>query len=158
MTAATDRLSLLWAVQGHVPAMAKLHAELFEEPWDEAAIAGLIGHPGSVALIASLGKPTEVAGFVLAQAAADEAEILTIGVAPGARRQGIAAKLMDGLRRAAARAGAKALFLEVAESNEAARGLYQRLGFTEAGRRKGYYVRKDGSKEDALVLRCEVGG
>ncbi|MBS0241222.1 MAG: ribosomal protein S18-alanine N-acetyltransferase [Proteobacteria bacterium] len=156
MTGVADRASLLWAVQGHVPAMAALHSKLFASPWDEAAIATLIGHPGSVAMVASLGKPTEICGFVLAQAAADEAEILTIGVAPNGQRQGIGKKLVEGLKRAAGRAGAKSLFLEVAESNSAARALYAKTGFHEAGRRKGYYTKTDGSKEDALLLKCEV--
>jgi len=52
----------------------------------------------------------------------------------------------------AAALGAERMFLEVAEGNVAARALYARAGFSEAGRRRGYYSRNDGSREDALVL------
>jgi ribosomal-protein-alanine N-acetyltransferase len=48
------------------------------------------------------------------------------------------------------------MFLEVAISNVAARALYDRLGFTEAGRRKGYYARPGSPPEDALILRSNL--
>ena len=52
----------------------------------------------------------------------------------------------------AAALGAERMFLEVAEGNAAARALYARTGFAGAGRRRGYYARADGSREDALIL------
>ncbi len=151
-----QRVSLLWAVQAHAAEIANLHAKLFETPWNEAAILGLLGHPGSVALVATYGNPAAVGGFAMAQVAADEAEILTIGVSDGWRRHGVGSRLVDGLKRAAARSGAQSLFLEVAESNTAALGLYTRAGFVETGRRKGYYTRPVGAAEDALVLRSPL--
>lgn len=150
------RLSLLWAVQGHVAGIAALHATMFETGWSEAEIARLLLHPGSVALVATAGQPNAIGGFAMAQVAADEAEILTIGVAEGWRRNGVAARLVDGIKRASAKAGARSLFLEVADSNVAARGLYARKGFTQAGRRQGYYARAGAPAEDALILRCAL--
>jgi ribosomal-protein-alanine N-acetyltransferase len=114
----------------------------------------MLAHPGSVALLASAGTPRQIGAFALAQVAADEAEILTIGVAPAWQRQGVATKLLDGVKRAAVRAGAPRLFLEVAQSNGPAIALYGRNGFSEAGRREDYYTRPDGSREDALILRA----
>lgn len=149
------RISLLWAVHGHAADIARLHAGMFESPWGEAAIAALLAHPGSVALIATQGSPIDVAGFALAQVAADEAEILTIGVAETARRHGVGRRLVDGILRAAGRAGAKTVFLEVADSNTAARALYAKTGFAEIGRRKGYYARTSGPPEDAITLKAE---
>ncbi len=58
--------------------------------------------------------------------------------------------------RAAARAGARSLFLEVADGNVAARHLYAKAGFAEAGRRAGYYVRDGGAREDALILKVAL--
>ena len=82
---------------------------------------------------------------------AGEAEILSIGVLPAFRRNGVAARL---LREAAVRAhelGAATLFLEVDEHNHAARGLYEAHGLVAAGRRKNYYGGEGGG--DALLLR-----
>lgn len=152
------RVSLLWAVQGHAEAIARLHGRIFEAGWDEASIASLLLHPGSIALVATGAHPKDLGGFVLAQIAADEAEILTIGVADDWRRRGVGARLIDGIKRAAARAGARAVFLDVAATNEAARRLYLRAGFVEAGRRKAYYERADAPREDAIVMRCPLPG
>jgi [ribosomal protein S18]-alanine N-acetyltransferase len=88
-------------------------------------------------------------GFVLARAAAGEAEILTLAVVPAARRQGVGSALLAGAMAAACARGAAEMFLEVAASNAAAHALYAGLGFTEVGRRPRYYA--DGA--DAFVLR-----
>lgn len=151
-----QRVSLLWAVQAHAAEISGLHVKLFDAPWNEAAVLALLSHPGSVALVATYGNPVAIGGFAMAQVAADEAEILTIGVSEEWRRHGIGTRLVDGLKRAAARSGAQSLFLEVAESNAAARALYAKSGFTESGRRKGYYARPVGPPEDALVLRSPL--
>jgi ribosomal-protein-alanine N-acetyltransferase len=87
-------------------------------------------------------------GFALGRAAADEAELFAIAVMPAARRRGAGAALLAAWERAAAAKGAQQLFLEVAEDNLPARGLYARSGWVEAGRRRGYY----GPGRDALVL------
>lgn len=150
------RVSMLWAVDAHAVDIAGLHAQMFPVAWDEAAIQKLLAHPGSVALVACHGSPQQVGAFGLAQVAADEAEILTIGVTPDWRRHGIAKRLVSGLSRAAARAGAKSLFLEVGESNSSARALYVKCGFAEVGRRKDYYTLPTGKTEDAIVMRAAI--
>ncbi len=148
-------VSMLWAKPEHASEIAALHAALFPTAWDQAAIARLLDHPGSFALVACLANPLRVGGFALAQVAADEAEILTIGVTPAWQRRGIGVRLIAGLERAGRNAGAKRLFLEVAESNAAALHLYTSTGFTEFSRRKGYYTTPDGT-EDAIQLRKDV--
>ena len=95
---------------------------------------------------------SEPDGFILIRVVADEAEILTLAVRPAARREGLGARLVEAAVVRAAARGAERMFLEVAEDNVAARALYARTGFVEAGRRRGYYARADGSREDALVL------
>ena len=149
-------LSLLWALPEHAAEIARVHASSFDEPWDAGTVGRLLTNPGSVAMIASTGLPPVIGAFVLAQVAADEAEILMIAVDPAWRRQGVAARLLDGVKRGALRGGAQSLFLEVAESNVAAIALYRKAGFDEAGRRKGYYARAGGSREDAIVMRCAL--
>lgn len=145
-------VSMLWAGPELAPEIAGLHGGLFEQPWDAPAVAKLLEHPGATTLIARTGFPKASVGFVMGQIAADDAEILAIGVATEWQRNGLGKKLMDGLERALQRAGAKRLFLEVAEDNVAARALYERRGFKEATRRKGYYARKGGTMVDALVM------
>jgi ribosomal-protein-alanine N-acetyltransferase len=149
-------LSLLWALPEHADAISQLHGRSFDEGWDAGTVARLLANPGSVALLASAGAPPIIGAFVLAHVAADEAEILMVAVDPEWRRQGVAARLIDGVKRGAQRGGAQALFLEVAESNAAAIALYLKTGFTETGHRKGYYARPDGTREDAIVMRCPL--
>ncbi len=126
-------------------ALAAIHAEAFDSPWSTEAFAALLAQPG-VMLEAAPG------GFVMVQAAADEAEILTLAVHPAARRKGVATALVETATRRAALAGAGRLFLEVAEDNLAARALYARLRFQPVGRRPRYYARANGPAVDALLL------
>ena len=104
-------------------------------------MAGLLAMPGCFAL-------AEAEGLVLARVAADEAELLTIGVLPQARRRGVGLALLRAAAGEAARLGAIRLFLEVATRNAPARALYAQAGLVEVGRRRRYYP--DG--DDALVL------
>jgi len=102
MTQAIDykHVSILWAGAENAAELAGLHGGLFDKPWDAAAFNGLLAHPGSTAFLARLGSPAEMAGFVVGQLAADEAEILTIAVRPGQRGRGHGRLLMEeALRR-----------------------------------------------------------
>ena len=148
-------VSLLWSTPDDAAAIAAIHATLFPTPWEADAVRALIEHPAAVSLIAA--QPgRKIVGFVIAQIAADEAEILSIGVAADAQRQGIGRKLVDGTIRAAARAEARRLYLDVAESNAAARALYAACGFDTAGHRKAYYALPDGTREDAFLLARDL--
>lgn len=134
------------ATVADAPALARLHAEAFDEPWSAAALAGLMGDPGGFAL-------WNEGGFILIRAVAGEAEILTLAVAPAARRAGLGRALVEAAASEAGAAGAETLFLEVAVDNAAALALYRAAAFEEAGRRKGYYARLGAAPMDALVLR-----
>ena len=127
-------------------ALAAIHAEAFDAPWSEQALADLMRSLGVVAFEGE-------GGFVLVRVLADEAEILTLAVVPSARRRGLGRALVRAAVGAATAAGAQALFLEVAAGNTAAVALYEGEGFERAGTRRGYYARPGGQAEDALVLR-----
>ncbi|HEY8012411.1 MAG TPA: GNAT family N-acetyltransferase [Dongiaceae bacterium] len=154
--------------------LAELHAACFDERWDAPALASLLAMPGALAFLAAGplaagegghpdGQPQgeqppdeqptgeHPLGFVLLRAIAGEAEIISIGVRPEARRAGIGHRLMDAALAAAAAGGAERLFLEVAADNWQALGLYLSYDFTEVGRRPNYYRRNDGGIM-ALVL------
>ncbi|MEJ0027825.1 MAG: GNAT family N-acetyltransferase [Rhizomicrobium sp.] len=129
--------------------LAAIHAECFPDAWSARAIADLLATAGTFIIAGA-------DGFVMARAAAVEAEILTLAVAPRARRRGTGFALVQAAGAHAVRLGADALFLEVAAGNRAARALYDSLGFAETGRRKGYYTAGRSQPEDALVLRSNL--
>ena len=89
----------------------------------------------------------------MAVRAADEAEILNLCVAPAARRSGSGRALVRAILRRVAALGARAAYLEVRQSNHAARRLYESEGFAPVGRRRAYYRRP---VEDAIVLRSAI--
>jgi ribosomal-protein-alanine N-acetyltransferase len=134
--------------------LAEMHAESFpaNQAWGVSAITLMLGLPGHFGLLAA--RQDQPLGFALGRAQADQAEILTIAVRPGARGQGVGRALVNALLAEAAKRGALELFLEVAEPNAAARALYAGAGAKEVGRRRRYYA--DGA--DALVLRLPLEG
>ena len=132
---------------------AAIHAEAFagphETPWNAAAFADLLTQAG---VFSVCGRD----GFILMRAVADEAEILTLAVRPAARRAGEGGRLVREGLAGARELGATRVFLEVAEDNAAARALYEKAGFTEAGRRPGYYAGAGGARRDALLLALNL--
>ena len=141
------------------PLLAALHARCFEtgggEVWDEPAVKTLLATPGIFAFLI-LAPADHPAGLVMARAGGGESEILTVGVLPEHRRQGLGAALIEAAAVHAATLGAQVLFLEVADDNDAARGLYQHCGFKPIGRRTDYY-RRQSERRDAVVLRRDIG-
>lgn len=127
--------------------LAQLHARSFTtpRPWQAEEFADLLASERCFLL-------AEPQGFVLGRVIADEAELLTVAVAPEARRRGTGARLVAAFAQAARARGAVTAFLEVAEGNVAARALYDASGWAESGRRRAYYHHPDGSAEDALVM------
>lgn len=95
-------------------------------------------------------EQSQVQGFLVACAVLDEWEIENIAVRGAARRRGLASLLLRELLQRAQSQGAKQIFLEVRESNRAARAFYAKWVFVEAGRRTAYY--RD-PPEDALILK-----
>jgi len=96
---------------------------------------------------------TVAQGFALGRVVAGEAELLTLAVAPEARRRGVGRRLVQGFLAQAAQGCAQEAFLEVAADNRAALALYAAAGFIEVGRRLGYLAGPGTAPVDALVLR-----
>lgn len=129
--------------------LAWLHGESFAVPWTEDALNDLLATPGTFAFAGD-------DGFIIARAAADEAEILTLAVRPDFRRKGLGTTLVHAAAGHAQRLGSCRLFLEVAVGNVPAAKLYESLGFHEVGRRNAYYAVAPGKYEDALILRSNL--
>ncbi len=92
-------------------------------------------------------------GFLIARFLTPECELENIVVSPTARRRGIGKHLLDALLLAARETNSEAVFLEVRESNHAARAFYEQVGFKRDGRRKSYY---SNPSEDAILYRLPV--
>jgi len=107
---------------------------------------------GAPFLVAVVGDA--VVGYSIAHHAVDEGEILNLGVAPDQRRRGVGRALIESMLSRLGDEGVVNVFLEVRESNAAAQRLYAALGFTEVGRRPGYYRLPT---EDAVILRTRIG-
>jgi ribosomal-protein-alanine N-acetyltransferase len=135
--------------------LSELHRASFDEAWDEVSIRGILDRPGSCALLAGEAE-TQSQAFILVQCAAGESEILSLATLPSARRMGLASALLKAGAVQAARRGAREMFLEVADDNQAALSLYARAGFVVCGKRPGYYFRPHGPAIDAAILRANL--
>ncbi len=137
-----------------VAAMTKIMTQAFDarygEGWSNAQLLGTMLLPGCWSELAiDDGEPV---GFSLLRAAADEAELLLVGVLPTSRRRGIGSEF---IRRAAQNArdrGATRMYLEVRSGNNSAVTLYTSTGFEPAGHRKSYYQGQNGDSFDAITM------
>jgi ribosomal-protein-alanine N-acetyltransferase len=134
-----------------VPALTRIEQRCFTDPWSEAGIRESIQSETTIALLAE-NMEGEV-GYLMARLSGEEGEILNLAVLPGHRRQGVGRRLLEqGLALLIGR-GVREAYLEVRESNLAARDLYQGFGFRPVGMRPHYYRNP---AEDALVLRARL--
>jgi [ribosomal protein S18]-alanine N-acetyltransferase len=141
------------AVEADLPEVVAMERACYSDPWAASSFAGLPDHPAVHFAVARTEARGAVAGYVVAWFVADEGELANLAVAPAVRRRGVGLALLDSVLRAATARDIGTLFLEVRESNAAARKLYASRDFEEVGRRKGYYR---SPQEDALILRCTL--
>ena len=118
-------------------------------PWSEAHFREELANSCSRIDLCWCGN--DLAGFICWWLIAGEVQIQNVATAPAFRRRGVAARLLTQLLRQAAVAGFESAWLEVRSSNLGAIALYERFGFSAAGRRPNYYA--DG--EEALVMCLE---
>lgn len=132
-----------------------VHGACFDESWSETSIAELLAMPGGFGLLAMV--EDQPAGLAIAYSVGAEGEIITLCTLPAYRRRGIAARLLAGVLDRLVRQECRRVLLEVAADNLPARSLYRRAGFSEAGRRTGYYLREASLRIDAIVLASNIG-
>jgi ribosomal-protein-alanine acetyltransferase len=136
----TEYLKLLSADQLQIQSQGQPQAHPEDRPE--------IGSQPRTALVVE--QDGSVVGFIVGRQAPNEWEIENIAVTGAARRCGLGSRLVGELLDLVRNYGGKAVFLEVRESNRAARALYEKWAFIEVGRRKMYYQNPG---EDALVLK-----
>ena len=140
-------------------AVLSLEALSFTSAFDKAHLTHLLAQPNGLAFVADfaeekgrlLGGP--IVGYIIAQIIADEAEILSLAVAPRAQRRGIGAALLGHLMAQRDAQNIGALWLDVAADNLTAIRLYEKAGFIVSGHRPHYY-RRAGGAVDAVMMKC----
>lgn len=139
--------------------LAVVHSVAFEaigqQGWSSSQIGSTLRHEGGFAVVAH--SEGQARGFILIRVAAGEAELITVAVRPSAHRSGIAHALVAAARMHLEAAGAETLFLEVRSDNVPAIALYEKLGFSRAGLRAGYYRTTAGERVDALMYQLNLG-
>jgi [ribosomal protein S18]-alanine N-acetyltransferase len=131
-----------------VPAAHEIDILSFTLPWPERSFRfEVTDNPAARCLVAEL--DSRVVGMLVLWMIVDEAHIASLATHPEFRRQGIAKQLLIKALDNAYTEGARTALLEVRAGNEAARGMYQKFGFEEVGRRERYY--KD-NNEDAILM------
>ncbi|KGJ06696.1 ribosomal-protein-alanine N-acetyltransferase [Paracoccus halophilus] len=130
-------------------ALAALHARCFPahpRPWSAAEFTALLSQPLNFLIL----RPR---AFLIGRVIADEAELLTLAVAPEARRQGLALALLDEFTLTSQSRGADEAFLEVASDNAPALALYSGNNWEKSGTRRDYYA----PGVDAVIMRRALG-
>jgi ribosomal-protein-alanine N-acetyltransferase len=156
-----ETLAIRRCVPTDLERIATIERVSFSDPWSfetfSAAlvlrhlrflVAEEVGQGGAAG-----GAEPPLVGYVVALVMADEGEIADVAVAPAPRPRRVARALLERMAAEVMEEGVRALYLEVRESNAAARALYDSLGFAQVGRRRGYYQHP---AEDALLLRRDL--
>lgn len=136
--------------------LAGIHAECFEDHWSQVSFRSSLDSADVFGLVACRRVGRQIASFILVRVAADEAEILTLATLPTARGEGLASRLVGAAIKQARNRGALGLFLEVAETNQSARRLYERLRFEQVALRPRYYESRTTVAIGAVVMRREL--
>lgn len=131
----------------HVVFAARLEEICFSFPWSEAALAEEIENPDAYFIAAE--EDGVFLGYAGMHTPCGDCYVDNIAVEPAARRRGVGEALVRGLIEHAQTIGGAFISLEVRPSNTAALHLYEKLGFSQAGRRKNFYTHPT---EDGLIL------
>jgi ribosomal-protein-alanine N-acetyltransferase len=130
----------------------RLHKEGFLHAWSESEFETLLSSANITADGVFLSQSKRLIGYVLSRRVLDEAEILTIVMDQKYRNKKLATSLLQFHLESLIKQAIKRLFLEVAETNQAARKLYEGLDFSIIGERQGYYRSENGERLKAYVM------
>jgi ribosomal-protein-alanine N-acetyltransferase len=136
------------------PRLAELHGASFHRGWGEGEFERMLAERNTLVHRLRLGRKT--IGFAVSRMAADEAEILSIGIDPTHRGRGLSRDLLLTHLGHLAGRGIRTIFLEVEENNQPARRLYEWAGFSVVGRRERYYQEPGGQQLNALLMRRDL--
>jgi ribosomal-protein-alanine N-acetyltransferase len=132
-----------------IDTVVSIEERAFSNPWTREMYLAELGNRGVSYCYLATPPDGDAVGFCSFWHVVDELHINNLAVLPEHQRVGVATALLTHVLAEGVRLGARRATLEVRRSNEAARRLYERFGFTVAGVRRGYYTKP---VEDALVL------
>ena len=140
------------AVPDDAPKIAEIEMDIFSDAWSVKNILSTITSQGAMCYVAT-SDTGELLSYVMGRVIAPEGEIYRVATVTGARRRGIAYRLIDYALKTEKGHGLESVFLEVREKNAPARNLYKSYGFIEAGTRKGYY--KDPPDNAVIMIKTD---
>jgi ribosomal-protein-alanine acetyltransferase len=126
-----------------------IERSLFANPWPAGAFRKFLGDPHAIAQVALIDGA--VIGYVFGWRVGEEAELGNLAVAPAQQRRSVGSVLLEWFLAACDAQRVREVYLDVRESNDVARRLYERHGFRPFGRRRHYYSKP---REDALIYRA----
>jgi ribosomal-protein-alanine N-acetyltransferase len=128
-------------------AIEEIERVAYPTPWSRSMFSSELAKPSSICLGAFEGD--QLLGYMIVSRYVDAWHVMNIAVAPDRRRRGLAERMLGTLFELTAGDGRRGYTLEVRVSNTGAIALYERLGFTSSGVRRGYYT---DNREDALIM------
>jgi ribosomal-protein-alanine N-acetyltransferase len=146
--------SIMRALPSDAPDLAALHAQALPSGWPAADFEASCANANRIVLKAE--DSASLLGFAVVQFAADEAEILSVAVAKEAQRCGIGSAILAACIAECEQKTIAHIYLDVAEGNAAALGLYGKFGFGVLARRPNYYQAGRSVPETALIMRLET--
>ena len=150
--AARDGLALRPMVVADIDEVHALERSVFPHPWSRANFVDSLAS-GYDAWVLREPDEGQLAGYFLVMYAVDEAHLLDVAVSGERQGSGLGRYLLDRIVARARAMGMSSILLEVRPSNGRALQVYERYGYTQIGRRKGYYPAHEGQREDAIVMR-----
>ena len=145
-------LALRPMVVADVDEVHALERQVFPHPWSRANFMDSLSSGYDAWVLRDAGHG-QLAGYFLLMYAVDEAHLLDVAVSGDRHGTGLGRYLLDRVAARARSTGMSSVLLEVRPSNLRALQVYERYGYTQIGRRKGYYPAHEGQREDAIVMR-----
>lgn len=136
------------AIKSDVPGVLEIEKSLFSDPWDKQLFTDTLDSKDKFFLVKEFNG--SLAGYAIFEKVLDEGHVTNLAVAKQFQKMGIATELVGKIIDLAKDLKIREIFLEVRESNEAAKKLYSGFGFKEIAKRKAYYPK---ANEDALILK-----
>ena len=145
----TDQIGIRRLELRDLGAVEEIERSSYPTPWSRSMFAGEIAKPSSVCLGAFDSESGALAAYLIVSRYVDAWHVMNIAVAPDYRRHGLAKRLLNELFELTADDGQRGYTLEVRVSNADAIRLYEQMGFSARGVRRGYYT---DNREDALIM------
>lgn len=138
-------------------AVLLIEQQAYAHPWSHGNfVDSLAAGYEAWALWEGRGQQARLLGYFLAMQGVDEMHLLNITVQPAQQGRGLARQMLDELCARCRALGRTQIWLEVRQSNERARQVYQRYGFAEVGLRRAYYPAGPGKREDAILMSLSL--